>query len=86
MYYHFLYYSSSYKRSGLLGVGWEPGLGNIQRNTRSGLNYSNNENDNPFIVSMKGASGEMVHLGNSYYGLEIEGVFYKFHFLGVTSG
>jgi RHS repeat-associated protein len=75
-----LSYSSSNKRSGLLGVGWDLSLGYIQRNTRSGLDYSNNENDNPFIVSMEGASGELVHLGSSYYGLEIEGAFYKFYF------
>jgi len=75
-----LSYSSSNKRSGLLGVGWDLSLGYIQRNSRFGLNYSDNENDNPFIVSMEGASGELVHLGDSCYGLEIEGAFYKFYF------
>jgi hypothetical protein len=81
-----LSYSSSNKKNGLLGVGWDINLGYIQRNTRYGLDYTDNENDNPFIVSMEGASGELVHLGESYYGLEIEGAFYKFHFLGVSSG
>ncbi|MGD9159363.1 MAG: FG-GAP-like repeat-containing protein [Desulfobacteraceae bacterium] len=83
-----LNYSSLNNKSGVAGVGWNLDIGFIQRNTRFGLNYSN-DGDNAFIVSMEGSSGELIQRtdwGTDYYGLEIESSFYKFHYLGATSG
>ena len=72
-----LSYSSSKKRNGVVGVGWNLSMGSIQRNTRFGLDYDEND----YVVSMEGASGELVNQG-SYYGLEIEGAFHRFYDLG----
>ena len=73
-----LVYSSS-KKNGWIGVGWDLDMGAIQRSTKFGLDYSEDD----FVVLANGASTELVartnDWGTNYYGAKIESAFTKYY-------
>ena len=78
-----LTYSSS-AGNGWIGLGWDIGIGSIQRQTRFGLDYNNNNDGNgksSFVFQSPGASGDLVFLGSGNYGLKIETNFARFSYV-----
>jgi len=76
---------NSDKGNGWLGVGWDLSLGEIQRLTKHGVNYSAND----YILIVNGASSELAprgDWGNNYYGAKLEGAFSKFYYNTATGG
>ena len=73
-----LIYNSS-KKNGWIGVGWDLDMGAIQRSTKFGLDYSEDD----FVVLANGASTELVartnDWGTNYYGAKIESAFTKYY-------
>ncbi len=70
-----LQYNSSLG-NGWLGVGWDFSLGNIQRSTKNGPpNYNDNDT---FVLTMKGQSQELKKIADGTYRFKIEGAFQKF--------
>ncbi len=71
-----LVYSSS-NGNGWVGMGWKLELGSIQRNTRFGLDYSQNE----YSVQMSGLSSDLIQApppaGSDEYQAKFEGAFYR---------
>jgi hypothetical protein len=68
---------SSQGRNGLLGVGWSLDLGSIQRRTKNGLSFPNND----FDAVINGSRSELVprpDWGPDTYGSRIEGPFMRF--------
>ncbi len=79
-----LTYSSS-RGNGWVGVGWDLGLGAIQRSTKRGTNYSAND----YVAAMNGAVSELVSRtdwGSNCYGLKIEKDFSRYYFNSTTGG
>ncbi|MEW5745519.1 MAG: RHS repeat-associated core domain-containing protein [Nitrospirota bacterium] len=76
---------NSNRSNGWVGMGWELEVGEIQRATRSGLNYSAND----YVFISGGASVELTARGDwgaNYYGARIEGAFSKFYYNSSTQG
>jgi len=68
--------------NGWIGVGWDLDIGSIQRNTKYGLDYS----DNDFVVN---GSTELVLRTDwdaNFYGAKIEEAFTKYQFISDESG
>jgi RHS repeat-associated protein len=75
-----LLYNSNNK-NGWLGVGWQLGVGSIQRSTKRGVDYDAND----FIALKNGAKVELVarsDWGDQFYGAKIESAFSKYEFKG----
>ncbi|MBN1381902.1 MAG: hypothetical protein JXA41_09525 [Deltaproteobacteria bacterium] len=77
---------NSNKGNGPLGVGFDIGLGAIQRSTKWGINWANDyydTDDRTFVfVSGNGSTSELVRRedwGLDYYGSKIEEAFNKYH-------
>jgi len=68
--------------NGVAGVGWSIGLGEIQRSTKRGINYSGTgiTNGTPdFVFALNGSSTELVPRGD-YFEEKIERTFSKYSF------
>ncbi|MEW6115271.1 MAG: SpvB/TcaC N-terminal domain-containing protein [Nitrospirota bacterium] len=71
--------------NGWVGVGWDLEMGEIQRSTKRGVDYSANE----YIFLSSGTSSELVaraDWGSNYYGSKIEGAFSKYFYNSATGG
>jgi len=76
---------NSYQKNGWIGVGWNLDMGSIRRSTKKGLDYTAND----FVAGMNGPSDELVQRedwGSGYYGVKIEGTFYKYYLNPSTGG
>jgi RHS repeat-associated protein len=74
---------NSQMRNGWLGVGWSLDMGSIQRNTKYGLSYTNNDQPGAFVASINGSTAELVprsDWGTGMWGAEVEGSFSKYYF------
>ena len=72
---------SSQARNGLAGIGWTIDLGSIQRNTKYGLDYTNNYGPfpYPFVAAINGSTSDLTY--NSTWGCfesVVEGAFSKY--------
>jgi len=76
---------NSYRGNGPLGVGWDIDLGAVQRATKKGVSYSNND----YVAMINGSTSDLVprsDWGANYYGAKIEGALSKFFYNGSTGG
>lgn len=76
---------NSYQKNGWIGLGWSLDLGSIQRSTKHGVSYADDE----YVAMAGGSSSELVSRndwGSNYYGSKIEGEFSKFYFNTATDG
>ncbi|MCP4373061.1 MAG: hypothetical protein GY797_33885, partial [Deltaproteobacteria bacterium] len=69
---------NSNKRNGWIGVGWDIKTSFIQRNTKWGLDYS----DDDYVAD---GNKELVQRGD-WYGHKIEGAFIKYYYNSATGG
>ena len=76
-----LSYSSS-KGNDWIGVGWDLSMGEIQRSTKYGVNYSVND----YIFNGGGGSSELVSIGGNEYRAKLEGSFSKVYYNASTGG
>jgi len=68
-----LTYNSS-SGDGWIGLGWNIEIGSIQRQTKNGINYNNND----YFIGSGNESGDLVLKSGSEYGMKIEESFSKF--------
>ncbi|HEX8949877.1 MAG TPA: SpvB/TcaC N-terminal domain-containing protein, partial [Dissulfurispiraceae bacterium] len=79
---------NSYKGNGWVGVGWTLSLGEIQRNTKYGVTYSDTCSGD-FVFTGNGTSSELTSRGdwgNNFFGAKIERDFSKFYCNSSTGG
>ena len=79
---------NSQARNGLAGIGWTIDLGSIQRNTKYGLDYTNNYGPfpYPFVAAINGATSYLMYDSTwGCYRSVIEGAFSKYCFINETS-
>ncbi len=68
--------------NGWVGQGWTLDMGAIQRSTRFGVNYGN---DN-YVVLINGSSADLVPIGGNYYAAKYEGEFLRYYYNSSTGG
>ncbi len=76
---------SSGRGNGWVGVGWDLGLGAIQRSTKRGTNYASND----YVATINGSVSELVSRpdwGSNCYGLKIEKGFSRYYLNQSTRG
>jgi hypothetical protein len=73
---------NSNKRNGWIGVGWDIKTSFIQRNTKWGLDYS----DNDYVADGNRELAARGDWGTDYYGQKIEGAFIQYFYNSSTGG
>ncbi|MFZ2444934.1 MAG: toxin TcdB middle/N-terminal domain-containing protein [Syntrophobacteraceae bacterium] len=77
---------NSYRGNGWVGVGWDLGMGAIQRATKKGMNCAAND----YVATVNGSTSELVarfdDWGPDHYSNKIEGAFLKYFFDSSTGG
>jgi len=76
---------NSYQGNGPIGVGWSIDMGSIQRPTKWGVVYNNND----YVAATGGGVSELISRsdwGSNYYGSKIEGTATKYYKLSEGGG